>query len=393
MILSSDIKQFVEKHENDDVKALALQSKRYPDIDIHFAIRQIVGKQIAKNKIPTWYKNNDIIYPKHLSLEQASSEATARYKMQLCEGKSMVDLTGGMGIDFSFLATRFQKSTYVEQQQELVDIAAHNMAALELRNAIVIHRDSTSYLAEVEKVNLIYIDPARRDSAGKKAVLIEDCVPNLKDIDDALEEKADTIMIKLSPMLDISLAVKTIKHIVDIHIISVNNECKELVFVKKSGINQSPTIHSINILNNNQTDIFTFSKENEEQLVIEYTNEAGKYLYEPNSSIIKAGAYKSIAKRFSLKKLHISSHLYTSDTLCSDFPGRRFVIENTITLNKKDIKTYLSGISQANITTRNFPLSVQEIRKRTKLKDGGDTYIFATTLADEKKILFLCKKA
>lgn len=393
MILSSDIKQFVEKHENDDVKALALQSKRYPDIDIHFAIRQIVGKQIAKNKIPTWYKNNDIIYPKHLSLEQASSEATARYKMQLCEGKSMVDLTGGMGIDFSFLATRFQKSTYVEQQQELVDIAAHNMAALELRNAIVIQGDSTSYLAEMEKVDLIYIDPARRDSAGKKAVLIEDCVPNLKDIDDVLEEKADTIMIKLSPMLDISLAVKTIKHIVDIHIISVNNECKELVFVKKSGINQSPTIHSINILNNNQTDIFTFSKENEEQLVIEYTNEAGKYLYEPNSSIIKGGAYKSVAKRFSLQKLHISSHLYTSDTLYSDFPGRRFVIENTITLNKKDIKTYLSGISQANITTRNFPLSVQEIRKRTKLKDGGDTYIFATTLADEKKILFLCKKA
>lgn len=391
MKLSPEIKQFIENHASDDVKKLALQSKRYPDIDMQFVIRQIEGLQIAKNKIPTWYANSDIIYPKHLSLEQASSEASARYKMKLCEGNSMVDLTGGMGIDFSFLASRFEKSIYVEQQAELVDIAAYNMPLLGLKTSEVIQDDAISYLERMAKVDFIYIDPARRSSDGKKTVLIEDCTPNLKEIDLLLEKKATTVMIKLSPMLDISLAAKSIRNITDVHIISVNNECKELVFIKRERSDATIMIHCVNIFSD-KTDVFSFSKDDEEALNIEHTSKLGKYLYEPNSSIIKAGGYKSIATRYSLQKLHPSSHLYTSDTLYSNFPGRKFEIENSATLNKKDIKTHLSNLSQANITTRNFPLSVAEIRKRTKLKDGGDIYIFATTLADEKKILILCKK-
>lgn len=392
MILSSDIIQFVRKHENDNINELALQAKRYPTIDIPLAIRQIAGRQIARLKIPTWYKNENLIYPKHLSLEQASSEATARYKADLIKGESMVDLTGGMGVDFSFLSTKFQNATYVEQQPELAKIANINMGMLKLGNVQIKNEDGTAYLQKMEKVNFIYIDPARRDSTGKKTVRIEDCTPNLIEIDHLLNTKSDISMIKLSPMLDISLAIKAINNITDIHVISVNNECKELLFIKRQSHSSPPITHCINIMNT-LTHIFSFSKEEEEQTTILYTNRLKTYLYEPNSSIIKAGAYKSIAKQLGLDKLHVSSHLYTSDNLIDSFPGRRFEITTIFSLNKKDLKEHLSSVSQANITTRNFPLSVDEIRKRTKLKDGGDAYIFATTLADEKKVLILCKKA
>lgn len=391
MMLSMDIKQFVKEHENDDINKLALQAKRYPTVDIPFTIRQISGKQVAKQKIPTWYENEDIIYPKHLSLEQSSSEATAKYKARLVDGESMVDLTGGMGVDFSFLSVRFSKATYVEQQEELAEIANHNMAMLGLRNVLIKNEDSVSYLQQMEKTDLIYIDPARRDSIGKKTVLIEDCAPNLIQIDALLNEKSSTTMIKLSPMLDISLATKAITNIAEIHVISINNECKELLFIKKQTYSFLPTIHCINIVND-RIDQFSFSKEEEEQTSITYSDRLKKYLYEPNSSIIKAGAYKSVARQFTLDKLHVSSHLYTSDSLINEFSGRKFEIEAIFSLNKKDIKEHLSNLSQANITTRNFPLSVDEIRKRTKLKDGGNIYIFATTLADEKKVLILCKK-
>lgn len=392
MKLTPEIKQFIEEHENDDINKLALQSKRYLDLDIPFIIKQISGRQIAKNKIPSWYNNDDILYTKHLSLEQASSEATAKYKADLHQGESMVDLTGGMGVDFSFIAHRFEKATYVEQQQELAEIAAHNMSALGLNHTVVKNEDSVEYLKNMGHVDLIYIDPARRDSVGRKTVSIEDCTPNLKDIDELLAERASTTMIKLSPMLDITSAMRDIKNIADIHVVSVNNECKELLFIKQKSPSTKTDIHAVNIKNDNTSDHFLFSKEEEEQLNIQYTDRLGKYLYEPNSSIIKAGGYKSIADRYSLRKLHRNSHLYTSDEFLPDFHGRKFEVTTIFTLNKKDLKEYLKNISQANITVRNFPLSVEEIRKRTKLKDGGDVYIFASTLADEKKVLILCRK-
>lgn len=392
MKLTPDIKKFIKEHESDDIKKLALQSKRYPEINIPFAIKQIAGKQIAKNKIPSWYNNEDIIYPKHLSLEQASSEVTAKYKANLCCGKSMVDLTGGMGVDFSFLAHRFEKATYIEQQQKLAEVAAHNMIALGLEHAYIRNDDSVRYLTEMDKVDLIYIDPARRDSVGRKIVSIEDCTPNLKEIDNLLDKKAEMTMIKLSPMLDITSALRDLKNITDIHIISVNNECKELVFIKGRPQITKTIIHAVNIRHNDIIDMFSFSKQDEDILAIKYTSQLGKYLYEPNSSIIKSGGYKWVTEKYLLEKVHVNSHLYTSDRLISDFQGRKFEIVDIFTLNKKDLKEHLSNIHQANITVRNYPLSVEEIRKRTKLKDGGDVYIFATTLADEKKVLILCRK-
>lgn len=391
IILSTQILDFIEAHENDNVHTLALQSKRYPDIDMPLAIRQIAGRQIAKEKIPLWYSNRLLVYPKHLSLEQCSSEPTARYKASLHNGDSLVDLTGGMGVDFYFLSAQFKHATYLEQQPELVDIAVHNFKTLGLQHISTVQADATTYLQQMDNVDMIYIDPARRSEAGRKTVLIEDCTPNITEIEDWLEQKAELTMIKLSPMLDISLAIRSLRKISDVYIISVNNECKELVFLKKKNAERLK-LHCVHILND-RTDTFSFTKEEEEEADIPHVSVLGKYIYEPNASILKAGGYKSITKKFAVKKLHPSSHLYTSDILHSDFHGRKFVIENILTLNKKDLKELITNTKQANITTRNFPLSTQELRKKTGLKEGGDTYIFATTLADEKKVLIVCKKA
>ncbi|MFV0311884.1 MAG: THUMP-like domain-containing protein [Dysgonomonas sp.] len=390
MNLSDELKAFIITHEADDVHSLALQAKQYPDIDMEMAIRQITGRKIAKEKIPSWYANDNIIYPKHLSMEQCSSEQTALFKASLCGGESMADLTGGLGVDCFFLAHGFNNAVYVEQQSELAEIAVHNFEILG-QDIKVVNEDAVSYLSSMPPANLIYIDPARRDSTGRKTVLIEDCTPNILDIESLLEEKSKQVMIKLSPMLDITLAVKSVKSVSDVYIISVNNECKELLFIKKGNTGKT-LYHCVNIQNSN-TDTYTFYKEDEDTISLNYTTKIAKYLYESNASILKAGAYKSIAKAYSLDKLHPSSHLYTSEILYEDFPGRKFVVDNICSLNKKDMKEYLSDIKQANITTRNFPLSVQEIRKKTGLKDGGDIYIFATTLADDRKVLLICHKA
>lgn len=391
MILSSNIKDFIEKHEHDDIYKLALQSKLYPDIDIPFAVSQISGRKIAKEKIPSWYKNQDILYPLHLSIEQSSSEQTALYKASLCEGDTMVDLTGGFGVDFFFISQKFRKAIYVEQQKELAEIVSHNTKVVRSNNTEIINADSVEYLSSMQPVDFIYIDPARRSDSGKKTVRIEDCTPNILEIAGLLEEKSKFTMIKLSPMLDISLALQSLKNISDIHIVSVQNECKELLFVKKRDTLSVVKIHAVN-LQKDKKDIFSLTLEEEKETDIIYTSEIKKYLYEPNSSILKGGAYKSIAIAFGIEKFHPSSHLYTSDDLNTDFPGRIFEINNVCSLNKKEIKKYLPYTTQANITTRNFPLSVKEIRKKTGLKEGGESYIFATTLANEKKVLLICKK-
>lgn len=341
MILDDDIKKFVKEHEEDDIRVLALQVKRYPNINIPLAIQQIAGKKASKNKIPSWYLNEDIIYPKHLSMEQCSSEPTALYKASLVKGKTMVDLTGGLGIDFAFLSKHFEQATYIEQQKELVDIAQHNFGVLDLNNTTTINADAVTYLEQMQPVDLIYIDPARRNSSGKKTVLIEDCTPNIIELESLLEQKANRVIIKLSPMLDISLATKSLHNISDIHIISHNNECKELLFIKNKGAKDT-LLHCANITNS-KTDIFSFYKKGEEQITINYTIQFEQYLYEPNTSIIKAGAYKSIAAHYPVQKLHPSSHLYTSNEIINDFPGRRFTIIGISGLNKNELKAQLAG--------------------------------------------------
>ncbi len=389
-MISGTFNEFVKEHENDDIRVLALRATQYPEIDMQLAIRQITGRRIAKEKIPSWYINENILYPKHLSLEQSSSERTARYKANLVNGDSLIDLTGGMGVDFSFLAAKFKHAIYVEQQTELTEIALHNFKELGLTNVVVKNEEALSYLQNTPSIDLIYIDPARRDTVGRKTVNIEDCTPNILELASLLEEKGKETMIKLSPMLDITLALKSLSNISDVHIISYNNECKELLFIKKK-TDKETLYHCVNI-QKEKTDILSFTRDREEETVISYKPQIGQYLYEPNSSIMKAGAYKYLSTYYNINKIHPNSHLYTSDSLIPNFQGRSFIIENVSSLNKKEVKQYLHNIKQANITTRNFPLSVQELRKRIGLKEGGDIFIFATTLADERKVLLICKK-
>lgn len=384
--------QFIKEHENDDIRNLALQTKRYTDIDMPYALQQIQGRQIAKNKIPQWYNNNHIVYPQHISLEQCSSEKTALYKASLCKGESMVDLTGGLGIDFSFMSRNFAKATYVERQKELTEIAIKNFSALNLQSITIINNNAENYLSEINCVSTIYIDPSRRSKKGEKTVFIEDCSPNLIEIEKLLDSKAEQVIIKMSPMLDISHAIDSLKIINEVHIVSTNNECKELLLIKNGSSDKKEIKYfCVNIKSDNTKDIYTFSKEIENTANVNYSDPKN-YLYEPNASILKAGAYKSIAQYYNLYKLHPNSHLYTSDRLIKDFPGRSFIVKQFCQFNKKEIKKLTHQISKANITCRNFHLSVDQIRKKLSVKDGGDCYIFATTLINDKKILIECEK-
>ena len=385
--------EFIKEHATDDPSKLALQAKKYPDVDMPFVITQIVGKRVAKEKIPFWGNTDGLIYPRHISLEQCSSEATAKYKASLVKGDTLLDMTGGLGIDCAFLSANFQKAVYVERQRELCDIASFNFPLLGLSHIEVINGDGVEYLSQVEKADWLFIDPARRDNQGGKTVAIADCEPNVAEISELLVSKAREVLIKLSPMLDLSLALRDLSFAREVHVVSVANECKELlVILSKEKETDKMPIHCVNILKNGELQIYSFEKE-DEQNGCNYSNEVGHYLYEPNASILKAGAYKSITNSYQLKKLHPNSHLYTSDKLISDFPGRKFECEAVFSLNKKELKANIGNIKQANITVRNFPSSVAELRKRLKLMDGGDTYLFATTLADDQKVIVKCHKS
>lgn len=398
MQISPETQAFIREHQADDVRTLALQSRKYPDVDMPTAITQIAGRQVAAEKIPSWREIEDIWYPKHLSLEQCSSEITARYKARLLarlpQKESFADLTGGFGIDCSFLAAAFKSATYVERQEDLCEIAAHNFPILSLDQVNVRNEDGVSYLEAMSPVDCIFLDPARRNEHGGKTVAISDCEPNVAELEDLLLSKASSVMVKLSPMLDLSLALRELHHTREVHIISVNNECKELLLLLGQSLPQNTVetpIHCINLSTKGEQH-FAFSREQEQRSECTYTNTLGTYLYEPNASLLKAGAFRSISAAYSLKKLHPNSHLYTSETLIENFPGRTFRITNQYSFNKKEIKEGLSDLKKANITVRNFPATVAELRKRTKLTEGGDTYLFASTLNDGQKVLIRCEK-
>ena len=391
MQVSPETLRFIEENIRADVRSLALQAKKYPQVDMAMAVVQIAGRQIAEAKVPSWYNAEGLLYPKHLSMEQCSSEVTALYKASLVEGETFTDLTGGFGIDCSFLSRRFKKADYVERQAELCELAKHNFPLLGL-NIEVHNEDGVEYLKRMQPVDCLFLDPARRDGHGGKTVAISDCEPDVSVLEDLLVEKAKTVMVKLSPMLDLSLALKTLKNVREVHVVSVNNECKELqLILQKQSISSDVSIHCEHIVNDLHQH-FVFTQELERTSDCPLTKEVEAYLYEPNASILKAGAYRSLTQSYKVRKLHTSSHLYTSPHFIEDFPGRRFQVEAVSGFGKKELKTFLQGMGKANLTIRNFPSSVADLRKRLKLKEGGEDYIFATTLADESKVLIKCKK-
>ena len=396
MELTTETIRFIEENARADVRSLALQAKKYPKVDMAMAVVQIAGRQIAEAKVPTWYRTEGLLYPKHLSMEQCSSEATAIYKAGLVEGETFADLTGGFGIDCSFLSRKFKKADYVERQAELCELAKHNFPLLGL-NIDVHNEDGVEYLKRMQPVDCLFLDPARRDGHGGKTVAISDCEPDVSALEELLVEKARKVVVKLSPMLDLSLALKDLKHVCEVHIVSTDNECKELLLIlQKETASTEVSIHCINSLGAlNGYRIYqeyAFTQEQERTSDCPLTHEVEAYLYEPNASIMKAGAYRSLTQAYPVKKLHPSSHLYVSPHFIEDFPGRKFQVEAVSGFGKKELKTFLQGMEKANLTIRNFPSSVAELRKRLKLKEGGDDYLFATTLADESKVIIKCKK-
>ncbi|MDO5523498.1 MAG: class I SAM-dependent methyltransferase [Bacteroidia bacterium] len=395
MNLTQQQKDFILRHEHNDVRELALKlnKENYPKPEVELLLKQISGRQTAKNKLPGWYAHPEIIYPIHLSLEQASSEATAKYKTSLIPdgNNTFVDLTGGMGVDFAFLSQRFAHSVYVEQNRELCEIANHNFQVLGLQHIEIENSTGEMFLKKMPVADVIYLDPSRRDDAGKKVVRIEDCSPNVSEIQDLLLAKAKTVLIKFSPMLDISLAIKNLKNVSEVHVVSVENECKELLFLLSSEKEHTRYV-AVNLNKYGNTEKFYFTVEEEQNADVSFTETIGKYLYEPNASILKAGGFKSIAQQFNIQKLHVNSHLYTSDSLISNFPGRVFKVITWFTPNKKNIKSFVSETQKANISVRNFPMSVAEIRQKTGIKEGGEVYLFATTVADGTKVWVVGEK-
>lgn len=389
-----EFRRFVKEHAGDDLTRLLLSASRYPSIDVPFAVDQIASRRQIKEKLPLWYANDDLLFPSKISAEQCSSEQTASYKQRLVkEDETLCDLTGGLGIDSYYFSRKVRQVTYIERFPAYCEAARNNFSALGVDNITVMEGDSTMLIPQLPRTDVFYIDPARRGEGNKRVFALQDCEPDLPALLPELFRHAPKVIAKLSPMADIRLTLELLPGTVEVHVLSVKNECKELLFVvERDASVTSPVIHCINYTGNGEEESFIFTLQDESREELRLSGQIKNYLYEPNSSLLKAGAFKSTATRFGLEKLHTSSHLYTSDTGVAVFPGRSFVVEEVFPFTGKLCKGISGQIPRANITVRNFPLSVEELRKRTKIMDGGDVYLFATTQADNSKILVKCRK-
>lgn len=434
-IMNDETREFVAMHRNEDVRELALKAKRVEGLDLPLALDQIAGWQIARKKLPQWASCEGIVYPPHISMEQCSSQFTAQYKSEIAQTllapaatvrarvsdsaesvmqtaksafqlsdspesdtlvarSSMVDLTGGFGVDFSYLARGFRQATYVERQRHLCDLAEHNMAALGLDQARIVCGDGVEYLRQMGPVDFIYLDPARRDEHGSRTYAIEDCTPNVLELRDLLLAKSQYTLVKLSPMLDWRKAVADFDGTVrEVHIVATGNECKELLLVLGQQMHEEPSAPRVFCVNDNQRiDYDSAAYTQGLRIGGKPLPEVKNYLYEPNASIMKAGCFDLVEERFGVTQVGPSSHLFVSATPVADFPGRGFAIEAIGGMNKKDIKRLLNGTKQANIAVRNFPLTAPQLRKKLKLADGGPVYLFGTTMQGCDHVLLRTSK-
>ena len=464
--------EFIQEYREKDTRQLALQSARFPDVDMSYALDQIKGWQTARRKLPTWAACDGIVYPPHLSMEQCSSEPTAQYKLNLamewarrvesselrvesleggvdnsseqpatlnsqlstlnCHASSMTDLTGGFGVDFSFTSCAFASATYVERNAQLCSMVEHNLPLLGIDNAKVVCADAVDYLSTLDMQTMIFLDPARRDQHGAKTVMLADCTPDVVQLLPQLLKKSRFTMLKLSPMLDWHKAVEDLQGTVrEVHIVSVGGECKELLLVLSeemeselkvfcadleaggsgeaglsggssgsscSSLSSEPSFHRTPSSPSapsspSHASLFVYAPSASSPAPnSKLKTQNSKFLHEPNASIMKAGCFDELAAAYGVSPVSRNSHLFLSAEPVDGFPGRSFSIERVTTLNKRELRQALAGIEKANIATRNFPLSVAELRKRLKLKDGGDVYIFATTTAEDEHLLLISHK-
>ena len=437
--------EFIQEYREKDTRQLALQSARFPDVDMPYALDQIKGWQTARRKLPTWAASDGIVYPPHLSMEQCSSEPTAQYKLNLAmewarrvdHASSMTDLTGGFGVDFSFTSCAFASATYVERNAQLCHMVEHNLPLLGIDNAKVVCADAIDYLSTLDMQTMIFLDPARRDQHGAKTVMLADCTPDVVQLLPQLLKKSRFTMLKLSPMLDWHKAVEDLQGTVrEVHIVSVGGECKELLLVLSEEIESelkvfcadleagggsgeaglsggssgsscsslssepsfprtpsSPSAPSHPSTPSLSASLFVYAPGASSPAPnSKLKTQNSKFLHEPNASIMKAGCFDELAAAYGVSPVSRNSHLFLSAEPVNGFPGRSFSIERVTTLNKRELRQALAGIEKANIATRNFPLSVAELRKRLKLKDGGDVYIFATTTAEDEHLLLISHK-
>lgn len=387
-ILSPEIQAFIDANVDKKIAQLAFQKNPFPTVEWISILNQIEAKSKAKDKLPSWFNTKSIVYPNKISIEQTSSEKTALYKATLISGDSLIDLTGGFGVDDYYFSKRIKAVTHCEINPELSNIVKHNFEQLNVKNCSFYAGDSQETLEVLnQKWDWIYIDPSRRNDAKGKVFMLKDCLPNVPENLDFYFKKTDSILIKTAPLLDISAGLLELKNVKNIHIVALENEVKELLWELHKNYSGPVTLKTVNIVKENFEN-FDFIL-NQKSEITNYS-QPEKYLYEPNSAIMKSGGFDAVGSFYHLNKLHKHSHLYTSKDLIS-FPGRVFEIENSVLYNKSEMKIHLEN-KQANITTRNFPDTVENIRKKWKIKDGGNKYTFFTTDENNHKIVLICTK-
>lgn len=389
-----ELRDFIHEHINDDTAELLLAARKYPDIDVPFVVEQIEARRRLKGKLPEWYENKDIIMGGRVPAEQCSSEQTARYKQSIVKGESLCDMTGGMGVDFWYMSEGMERAIYTERNEELCSIAKHNFQVLQTLRPEYVIRCGDGRELPIPSVDIIYLDPARRAGDGSRVYAMEDCEPNIVEWQDELLKHAKMVLVKLSPMVDLTDVLRKLKGVKELHIVGVKNECKE-VLVKAHALDDSVCagcveVHCVDFLTSGKIE-YVFSLLG--GMEISLTDGGVKrHLYEPDVTLMKAGAFGSLCARYPVWQLDVDTHLMTSDEWIPEFPGRVFEVEEMIPFSSKVLKRLKKEIPQANIAVRNFVMTADELRKKTGIKDGGEVYLFGAKVKDMGQMLLICRK-
>ena len=386
-ILNPEVQQYITANLEADTAKLLFKGSPFSNVSIQELVTQIISKKKSQTKLPNWFKTKNIYFPPKVNIEQTSSEITAKYKSSLISGESLIDITGGFGVDCYYFSKKIKEVTHCELDTKLSTIVNNNYQQLKINNIETVSGDGIDFIINSnKKYDWIFIDPSRRSEQNQKVFLLKDCLPNIPENLDLLFQKSSNLLIKNSPILDLSKTIEELKFVKEIHVIAINNDVKELLFLLEKNYTKKVLIKTINFSKNKIQNLdFQLSNNN-----VSTYSEPKKYIYEPNSAILKSGGFHEISYQLKIEKLHQHSHLYTSNELI-EFPGRRFYVNHVCNYNKKEILKHLID-KKANITTRNFPETVAQIRKKTKIKDGGSNYLFFTTVNNNKLIVLICSQ-